>query len=150
MKAAPLRLLGVILLPAAMLVGGCAPATSVASRAASPASASAVAPSPRTAAPLAGARSGVLSNVHSLCSNQFPGVQMWGTLSGDTYDVVIGQPGMEGTYSQVLETVGPESQTSTLTDAWVASTSNGVISYSSAKGAAFKIQTTPDPMYYGP
>jgi hypothetical protein len=75
---------------------------------------------------------------------------MWGSLGGDTYNVIIAQPTVAGNYSEVLENVGPESQTSTVTNAWIASTSDGVTNYNSVTGATFKIQATPDSAYYAP
>jgi len=75
---------------------------------------------------------------------------MWGSLGGDTYSVIIAQPGVTGNYSEVLENAGPKSQTSTVTNAWIALTSDGVTNYNSLTGATFNIQTTPDSAYYTP
>jgi hypothetical protein len=75
---------------------------------------------------------------------------MWGALRGDTYNVIIAQPGVAGNYSEVLENVGPESLTSTVANAWIASNSDGVANYNSVTGATFNIQTTPDSVYYAP
>lgn len=146
MNATALRILGSIVLPAALLIGGCGSVTPVAS----PSPSATASPAPSTTVTLAGTRSGVLSDGHALCSNQFPAVQMWGSLGGDTYNVIIAQPGVAGNYSEVLENVGPESQTSTVTNAWITSTGDGVTNYNSVTGATFKIQTTPDSAYYAP
>lgn len=75
---------------------------------------------------------------------------MWGSLDGNTYNVMIGQPGVAGVYSEVLENLGPESLTSSVNNAWISSSSAGVTNYNSAKGATFTVETTPDSSYYAP
>lgn len=158
MNASSFRVLVSIVLPAALLIGGCAsvppPHPGSTPRTSQSPSAS-ISPTPSksallTTVTLTGARSGVLSGVHSLCSNQFPAVQVWGSLGGNTYNVIVAQPGVAGNYSEVLENLGPESQTSSVSNAWIAANSIGVTNYNRATGATFNIRTTPDSSYYAP
>lgn len=85
----------------------------------------------------------MLSHVRSECSNQYLGVQMWGSLDGNTYNVSIGQP-TPGTGDGVLEFLGAETLTSRASDSWSTTNNAGVTHYNAATGATFDVQLAPD------
>ena len=89
-----------------------------------------------------GVRTGTLSNLRALCSNQYPGVQIQGALDGKWYELSIGDPAMGATYPDDLYEF-TDNTTHSQVGLWHAGPA-GVTEYDARAGAAFDVEFSPN------